>query len=145
MSVELRYGRQGRTVSAQIWTVENGLPQNVIRGIAQTPDGYLWIATLDGLARFDGVNFTVFNKSKTPGIVSNRFSSMVEGQNGDLWLASESESVTRFHIGSFHPYGPEDGIPANSVRGIARDIAGNLWVLSDDSIMKWNSGSGRVH
>src|SRR5215467_7820578 len=47
------------------WTVENGLPQNVIRGISQTPDGYIWIATLDGLARFDGVNFTVFNKSKT--------------------------------------------------------------------------------
>jgi len=124
------------------WTVENGLPQNVIRGMAQTPDGYLWIATLDGLARFDGVNFTVFNKSKTPGIVSNRFSSMVPGQNGDLWLTNESESVTRFHNGSFHPYGPEDGIPANSVRGIARDSTGNLWILSDESIMKWNSVSG---
>ena len=59
------------------WTVENGLPQNVIRGIAQTPDGYLWIATLDGVARFDGMRFTIFNKSNTPGIESNRFGSMV--------------------------------------------------------------------
>ena len=41
------------------WTADSGLPQNIIRGICQTPDGYLWIATLDGLARFDGVHFTV--------------------------------------------------------------------------------------
>src|ERR1700747_1168778 len=59
----------------QAWTVDNGLPQNVIRGVAQTPDGYLWITTLDGLARFDGVRFTVFNKSNTSGISSNRFGS----------------------------------------------------------------------
>ena len=36
------------------FTVEDGLPQDIIRGIAQTPDGYLWITTLDGLVRFDG-------------------------------------------------------------------------------------------
>src|SRR5271170_6740844 len=60
------------------WTVEDGLPQGIIRGIAQTPDGYLWITTLDGLARFDGVHFTIFNKSNTSGISSNRFGSMYQ-------------------------------------------------------------------
>jgi signal transduction histidine kinase/ligand-binding sensor domain-containing protein len=126
----------------KVWTVENGLPQNVIRGIAQSPDGYLWIATLDGLARFDGIRFTVFNKSNTSGIASNRFSSMVQDQNGDLWLTSESESITRYHRGSFHTYGPADGVPANSIRGIARDSTGSVWVLSDESIMKWNNAQG---
>ena len=57
-----------------VWTADDGLPQNIIRGICQTPDGYLWLATLDGLARFDGVRFTVFNKGNSPGIDSNRFS-----------------------------------------------------------------------
>jgi ligand-binding sensor domain-containing protein len=66
-----------------VWTAENGLPQNIVRGIAQAPDGYLWIATLDGVARFDGLRFTIFNKSNTPEIGSNRFSSMVEGSEGD--------------------------------------------------------------
>ena len=61
------------------WTADNGLPQNIIRGMHQTPDGYLWIATLDGAARFDGVHFTIFNKSNTPGIASNRFGAMVGG------------------------------------------------------------------
>jgi ligand-binding sensor domain-containing protein len=55
------------------WTADNGLPQNIVTAIHQTPDGYLWVATLDGLARFDGVRFTVFNKSNTPGLRSNRF------------------------------------------------------------------------
>src|SRR6202012_412876 len=54
------------------WTVDNGLPENEIRGITQTPDGYLWIATLNGLVRFDGVHMTAFTR-KTPGLSSNQF------------------------------------------------------------------------
>jgi len=124
------------------WTAENGLPQNVIRGLAQTPDGYLWIATLDGAARFDGVRFTVFNKSNTPGIASNRFGSMMQARNGDLWFTSEGGNVTRYHRGSFHTYGPEEGIPANSIHGLGQDGAGNLWMLSEESIEKWKEGTG---
>ena len=48
------------------WKVEDGLPQNIIRGISQTPDGYLWIATLDGLVRFDGVRFSSFDQGAIP-------------------------------------------------------------------------------
>lgn len=47
------------------WTTENGLPQNSVYSIIQTQDGYLWLTTLDGLARFDGVKFTVFNKANS--------------------------------------------------------------------------------
>jgi signal transduction histidine kinase/ligand-binding sensor domain-containing protein len=127
------------------WTVDNGLPQNIIRGIAQSPDGYLWVATFDGLARFDGVRFVVFNKSNAPGIASNRFSSMVEDRDGDLWLDTEGGGLTRYHRGLFRSFGPEDGIPANSVRGIARDGSGNLWILSGESIMQWNKTTGELH
>jgi len=123
------------------WTVEDGLPQNVIRGIAQTDDGYLWVATLNGLARFDGVRFTVFNKSNTPGINSNRFSSMVKDNSDDLWLALESGALTRYHKGTFHTFGPEDGVPEDAIQGTALDKFGNLWVLSQNSILKWNSRS----
>src|SRR5579862_5127531 len=48
------------------WNTSAGLPQNIVRGIVQMPDGYLWIATLNGIARFDGVRFTIFDKSNTP-------------------------------------------------------------------------------
>ena len=46
----------------ETWTTDNGLPQNTVYSILQTPDGYLWMTTLDGLVRFDGVRFTVFDR-----------------------------------------------------------------------------------
>ncbi len=125
------------------WTADNGLPQNSIRGIRQTPDGYLWLATLDGLVRFDGVRFTVFNKSNSPGINSNRFESLYEGRNGDLWLRTENSGVTRYRQGHFTTYTTRHGLTHNLVRGIAGDEAGNMWVLSGDSIAQWQEAAGR--
>jgi len=72
------------------WTADNGLPQNSVRDIVQTRNGYLWLATLDGLVRFDGVRFTVFNKSNSPGIISNRFLQLYEDGQGDLWPAQKA-------------------------------------------------------
>src|SRR5580698_7777589 len=64
-SAQMQYGYTN-------WTVEDGLPQSSIRGITQTPDGYIWTPTFDGLVRFDGVRFVSFNRSNTKGIESNR-------------------------------------------------------------------------
>jgi signal transduction histidine kinase/ligand-binding sensor domain-containing protein len=128
------------------WTADNGLPQNIIRGMHQTPDGYLWIATLDGVARFDGVHFTIFNKSNTPGIVSNRFGAMVGGQGDDLWLVSESGRVTRYHNGSFQTYGKERGLAEEDfVNGITADNTGVVWVLFDNAIARWDDSAGRFN
>ena len=62
----------GQEYGFDVWTTANGLPQNTVNGVAQTPDGYLWLATFDGLARFDGVRFTIFDKGNSKGIVSQR-------------------------------------------------------------------------
>ena len=59
---------------------------------------------------------------------------MVEGNDGDLWLVTEGGALTRYHLGSFHTYGAQDGIPADSVRAITADDAGNVWILSGESI-----------
>ena len=83
------------------WTADDGLPQNSVNGIVQTRDGYLWLATVDGLARFDGVRFTVFNRSNSPGIVNNRFVSLFEAASGDLWAGTEESGVVRYHQGRF--------------------------------------------
>lgn len=66
------------------WNTENGLPQNSVQAIAQTPDGYLWIATRDGLARFDGIRFKVFQKSNTPELPTNRLWFMFVDDYGRL-------------------------------------------------------------
>src|SRR5262245_1459582 len=60
----------------ELWTVNDGLPVNAINGILQTRQGYIWLATFDGLVRWDGIRFTVFNIANTPGLTSNRLVSI---------------------------------------------------------------------
>src|SRR5262245_12138639 len=81
------------------WTTETGLPQNTVYDIHQTRDGYIWLTTFDGLVRFDGVRFTVFDKGSTPGISSNRFLRMFEDSRGDLWAGTEEGGLVRYHQG----------------------------------------------
>ncbi len=120
----------------KVWTADDGLPQNIIRGIHQTPDGYLWIATFDGLARFDGMRFTVFNTGNTPGMTSNRLGKMYGAPNGDLWLNTEDAEVIRYSNGRFEPYGAGQGISGKV--GLTGDDAGHIWVLSSDLVFQWN-------
>jgi hypothetical protein len=106
------------------WTADTGLPQNIVTAIHQTPEGYLWVATFDGLTRFDGVRFTVFNKSITPGLSSNRFTAQ-----GDLWAGTEVGVITRYHHGQFIKYSTEQGLPKSYVFGLTGDPQGHLWAL----------------
>src|SRR5580692_3863724 len=125
------------------WTVDDGLPQNSIRGITQTPDGYIWIPTFDGLVRFDGVRFASFNRSNTKGIESNRFSGIVQGKNGELWIATDGAGLSRYRDGSFETYGQEQGIENGTVRGLTVDLTGHLWILSADRIERWDNTNNR--
>lgn len=117
------------SVSAQYrfdqWTTDNGLPQNSVYDITQTADGYLWLATVDGLARFDGVRFQVFNRSNSPGIANNRFISLFEDAQGDLWAGTEESGVTRMHAGRFETYDTVDGVTIGLVSRIVGDASGN--------------------
>ena len=123
------------------WTAEDGLPQNSVRGIAQTSDGYLWIATLNGLARFDGVRFMVFDKSNTPGMSSTRFMAMIRGTSDELWLASEDNNAARFRLGVFEPLGARQGVAPHSVTGLTGNGRGGVWLGSGGRIMRWDAST----
>jgi ligand-binding sensor domain-containing protein/anti-sigma regulatory factor (Ser/Thr protein kinase) len=117
--------------SHRIWRIEDGLPQNRIRTLAQTPDGYLWIGTSEGLARFDGARFTVFDRSNTPaladdGILSSRLTS-----DGSLWIGTEGGGLVRYQGGEFRHFGPESGLTNGFVRAIFEDRSHNLWIGTD--------------
>ena len=124
-------------------TADTGLPQNIIRAVHQTRDGYLWVATLDGLARFDGVRFTVFDKSNTPGIHSNRFYSRLhDDRQGDLWLGTENGYVTRYSRGRFTTYTTAHGLPPTAVSGFTEDEEGKLYCLSGQRLWRWQPTPG---
>jgi ligand-binding sensor domain-containing protein len=123
------------------WTVDNGLPENEILGITQTPGGYLWIATLNGPVRFDGVHMTIFTR-KTPGLSSNQFGTIMQGRTGDLWIDTVVAGLVRYHDGSFRTYGKQQGIPGD-INGLTDDDSGNPWLLSAGHILRWDETSDR--
>jgi ligand-binding sensor domain-containing protein len=84
----------------EVWQIEQGLPQNSVQAIRQTRDGYLWLGTQEGLARFDGVRFTVFEKRNTPEFKHNNVHSLVEGRDGSLWIGTNG-GLLRLKDGKF--------------------------------------------
>src|SRR5436190_9828689 len=94
-----------------VWNTDNGLPQNSVLAILQTRDGYLWLTTSDGLVRFDGVRFTVFERGATTGFDSNRLTALFEDREGTLWIGTEDRGVIRYRNGGFTSYTTEDGLP----------------------------------
>ncbi len=106
------------------WTTDNGLPQNTITGMVQSRDGYLWLTTFDGLARFDGVHFTVFDKGNTRGINSNRFTCLYETSDGSLLFGTEDAGLTVYYNGIFTAYTATGGLPSNRILSIFSDLNG---------------------
>lgn len=108
-----------------VWTTANGLPQNTVTGLAQTPDGYLWLSTFDGLARFDGVRFTIFDKGNTKGIVNNRFARLFADREGAVYAVTESNVVTVYRNGVFHSH-VDFATGGEPIAAIVSDENGNI-------------------
>jgi ligand-binding sensor domain-containing protein/signal transduction histidine kinase len=113
------------------WTTDDGLPQNRISGLAQTPDGYIWIGTWFGLVRFDGIRFTVFNRYNTASLRSDEISALTVAPDGALWMGTR-EGLVRLHDGSWKHFDGRDGLPPGGVWDLAFDQAGTLWISCDE-------------
>jgi ligand-binding sensor domain-containing protein len=84
-----------------VWTSENDLPDSSVTAIAQTPDGYLWIGTYNGLARFDGVRFVTFDLINTPALKHARVTGLFVDAQGTLWINTHDGSMTAWRNGVF--------------------------------------------
>jgi signal transduction histidine kinase/ligand-binding sensor domain-containing protein len=109
------------------WQSAQGLPQNSVLGIAQTADGYLWLGTEEGLARFDGVRFVTFDK-RTAGLGDNTIQTLFVDSRQNLWIGTESGGLWRYAHGAFTAYKARDGLSNSSVRVVYEDEHGTLWV-----------------
>jgi signal transduction histidine kinase/ligand-binding sensor domain-containing protein len=123
------------------WTTDNGLPQVSVNSILQTRDGFLWLTTFGGLVRYDGLRFQVFNRGNTRGLRTSRFTDLFEDVEGNLWIKTEGEGVTRYRDGAFQTYTTADGLPSNQVSRIDRDGHGNLLFSFSDHLLRW-TGAG---
>lgn len=125
------------------WTSDDGLPQNSVRGIAQTPDGYLWFTTLDGLVRFDGLRFKIFNKNNSPGLPTNRLFNLAAARDGSLWISSEKNDLIMLRNGVFSSVTAEM-VPGNSIFGFTSDASGNLLVETPKGKLAFRDGAFEI-
>ena len=117
----------GADLHYRVWTIEEGLPQGSVRAIAQTSDGYLWIATLDGLVRFDGVQMIVFTRSEIPEMTSNRCLALLVDRRGTLWIGTEDGGILHRVGTTFRAYGRASGLQSDTILALAEDDEGNIW------------------
>jgi signal transduction histidine kinase/ligand-binding sensor domain-containing protein len=93
--------RTNLTFNIQIWGADEGLPSSVVAAIAQTRDGYLWLGTYNGLVRFDGLRFKVFDPGNTPALTESRVTSLIADDDGALWIGTESQNKVVLRNGQF--------------------------------------------
>jgi ligand-binding sensor domain-containing protein/signal transduction histidine kinase len=121
------------------WQVEDGLPQSSVTSVVQTRDGYLWAGTKDGLVRFDGVRFVVFDAGNTTAIRNSRIARMFEDRRGRLWIGTEGAGLVRLERERFTAFTmPNRGTAHNYARRLCDDAEGGLWVVSVERLLvRW--------
>jgi ligand-binding sensor domain-containing protein/signal transduction histidine kinase len=121
---------------------EQGLPNSSVTAITQTPDGYLWVGTYDGLARFDGERFTKFYPENTPGLRNARIRRLAVTKDGTLWISAHDGSITAYRQGNFTLEWPGEGL-ADSAANLISDRGNQpLFVLRTGEFIRWNEGTG---
>lgn len=115
----------------QTWRTENGLPQNSVHSILQTNDGYIWLATEGGVARFDGLKFVVFDSENTPGLRSSNIRALLEDRGQSLWIGT-ADGLSRLKRGKFTPFTIEQGLPSNNVLSLVRDSEGAVEAITPE-------------
>ena len=110
----------------EVWQIEEGLPQNSIQAITQTKKGYIWLGTQEGVVRFDGVNFTVFDKQNTPELTNNNIWALLEDKKGNLWIGTNGGGLNLYKDGKFTTYSTKDGLSSNRVSALYKDREDNL-------------------
>jgi ligand-binding sensor domain-containing protein/signal transduction histidine kinase len=128
------------------WRVEDGLPQSTVTCIAQSADGYLWLGTQNGLVRFDGVKFRVFDENNTPAIKNSRIVQLLSGKDGTLWVGTEHGGLVCLREGQFTSQeAPGRGTTHDYARVFCEDRQGALWQVSCEwQLIRFSQGQFTV-
>ncbi|TNJ34682.1 ligand-binding sensor domain-containing diguanylate cyclase [Arenimonas terrae] len=119
------------TYSREVWTTRDGLPHNQVNGIAQTPEGYLWFATWEGVVRYNGQEFRSFGRQNVPQIRDNGIRSVRVGHSGALVVATSRGGVSVLRGEEWTTYGIAEGLGQDELAAALEDHAGRLWVATE--------------
>src|SRR5688572_10914976 len=117
-----------RDYTFKFWNSQDGLPRNSVSTITQTRDGYLWVGTVNGLGRFDGVRFQNYSAANTPELFSDTINVLYEDGSRRLWIGTVDGGVACYDQGRFTLFSNADGLRSITINGITEDGDGVLWV-----------------
>jgi diguanylate cyclase (GGDEF)-like protein len=127
------------------WAMTEGLMENSVLAIVQTGDGYLWMGTNEGLARFDGVKFKVFDRDNTPEITISSIFSLFEDSSGFLWIGTNGDGVLRYKNGTFRKFSTQNGLSNDFAYAIHEDKGGRIWVGTNNGLNVYQDGQWKVY
>mgnify|MGYP000263728624 CR=1 FL=1 len=110
------------------WKAENGLPQNTLTSITQTTDGYLWLGSRAGLIRFDGVEFSSFNKKTYPAMLDDDIWTLAADPDSGLWAGTAQGGLLYLYGNRMKRYTIENGLSENGIWSLYFDQEGTLWI-----------------
>ena len=127
------------------WSQAEGLPQASVWAISQDRNGYLWIGSEEGLARFDGQRFTIFDTSNTPTFHDNWFRLLYLDPEGNLWAGNRSGDLLRYSETGFQrPTGWPKKVSNLEVHALLPHPEGGFWLATDGGL-KWLDGEEKLH
>ncbi len=121
-----------------VWTQADGLPQDTIHAITQTPDGYLWLGTDEGLTRFDGYDFVTFTKDNG-SLPSNSITALAAGDDGSLWIGTPN-GLSRYLNRRFTTFTTREGLPDDVITSLFVDHSGTLWIAVGVLLSRFENG-----
>lgn len=134
------YNQNYRSYVVKTWDSKHGLPQNSIQGITKSRDGYLWLGTKSGLAKFDGKIFKIYSSAITPALSNDDILSLYADDSGVLWIGSNGGGIFYLKNGKIYPFNPENGYLDKHIRKITGDHRGNVWFGTDYGLIHLKNG-----
>lgn len=118
----------------KLYGVKDGLASNKVNQIIQDSSGFIWIATFNGLVRFDGREFKIFDK--TQGLSSNKIRNIYIDSQNNLWCTSWKEGINCLKNDSIIQYNIDSAITKSVGSGIVEDEYGNIWVVGRQELLR---------
>src|SRR5690606_568898 len=128
----------------EVWTTHEGLPHNLIHDIAQTQDGYLWFATWEGVVRYNGIDFRIFDQRTVSGLRDDGVLALRIARDGSLLMGTASGGVVRHHAGRWSVWPGAEALPQDQVIDLVEGHEGELWVGTHGSGVLRIDGNGAI-
>ncbi len=127
-------------LTSRVWTKQQGLPDDSVTAVLQTRDGYLWVGTSSGLARFDGVRFVTMPSRSAKTNSSICVTTLCEDSAGRLWIGTQGEGLLCFSKGVLSQFFAKEFLPTETINSIVEDAGTKLWLGTPSGLARIEEG-----